>query len=248
MKNGLCKLALGPRPMRIAMTGKSPGDGDGLAHIDGLLSAAGTHTPSRRALIKTAGLAVALMPAGAALGILSLTPRQSEGPFYPLDLPLDSDADLVQVNGMSRLATGIIVHLAGKVVAASGNPIAGATIEIWQCDAFGAYKHPRDRGDVSEPEFQGFGMTTTSDRGEFRFRTIRPVSYPGRTPHIHAKIKAAGMRTLTTQLYVAGESRNAADFLYSRIPEDRRALVTAHYPDSPEESAAVIPRYTIVAG
>ncbi len=248
MKNGICKLGLGPQQMRIAMMGQSPVDGKCVEHVCELPSAAGAHSMSRRALVKAAGLAAALAPASAALGILSLTPRQSEGPFYPLALPLDFDADLVQVAGMSRPATGIAVHLTGQVVAASGNPIPGAAVEIWQCDAFGAYKHPRDRGDVSEPEFQGFGMTTTSKQGEFRFRTIRPVSYPGRAPHIHVKIKAAGMRTLTTQLYVAGEPRNAADFLYSRIPEARRALVTAHYPDSPEQSPAIIPRYTIVVG
>ena len=203
---------------------------------------------TRRRLVKAAGLAASLAPAGNAFAIFDLTPRQSEGPFYPVNIPLDSDADLVQVDGMSRPATGTVVHLTGKVVSSSSLPIAGAKVEIWQCDAFGAYKHPRDRGDVSEPEFQGYGFTHTSQLGEFRFRTIRPVSYPGRTPHIHAKVSGDGFRRLTTQFYIEGEQQNSADYLYNRIPEDRRNMLTARYPSSTEESDSVIPHYTVVVG
>ncbi len=202
---------------------------------------------TRRTWVKAAGLAL-LTPASAAIAVLKLTPRSSEGPFYPVDFPLDSDADLVQVEGMSRPATGIVVHLTGQVLDINGKPISDAKVEIWQCDAFGSYKHPRDRGDVSEPEFQGYGATSTSGRGEFRFRTIRPVRYTGRTPHIHAKITPPGSRTLTTQFFVEGEPGNATDFLYRRIPEDHRGLVTARYPTSREESNTVIPNYTVVVG
>jgi protocatechuate 3,4-dioxygenase beta subunit len=179
---------------------------------------------------------------------MKLTPGAAEGPFYPVDIPLDADADLVQVKGMSRPATGIVSHVTGKVVDANGRPIIGAKVEIWQCDAFGAYKHPRDRGDISEPEFQGYGFTRTTETGAYRFRTIRPTHYPGRTPHIHAKITAPGQPTLTTQFYVEGEAKNASDFLYRRVPEDRREMVTARFPASADESDSVIPEYTVVVG
>ncbi len=202
---------------------------------------------TRRTLIRAAGLA-ALVPAAGTLAAPRTTPRQTAGPFYPVEIPLDADADLVQVEGMSRLATGIIAHVAGQVVDTSGNPVPGTKVEIWQCDAFGAYKHPRDRGDVSEPEFQGYGFTRTSGQGEFRFRTIRPVSYPGRTPHIHARISAPGMSVLTTQFYLAGEGRNTSDFLYARVPEHLRAMVTARFPATAEESETVVPSYTVVVG
>ncbi len=202
---------------------------------------------TRRTWVKAAGFAL-LTPASAAVAMLKLTPRNSEGPFYPVEIPLDSDADLIQVEGMSRPATGIVVHLTGQVVDINGKPISGAKVEIWQCDAFGAYKHPRDRGDVSEPEFQGYGATSSLEKGEYRFRTIRPVRYTGRTPHIHAKITPPGSRTLTTQFFVEGEPGNETDFLYRRIPEDHRGLVTARYPASPEESNTVIPNYTVVVG
>lgn len=208
-----------------------------------------TEKPSiaRRTLVRAAGLA-ALAPSAGILAALRVTPRQTAGPFYPVEIPLDADADLVQVEGMSRPASGIIAHVTGRVVDTGGNPVSGAKVEIWQCDAFGAYKHPRDRGDISEPEFQGYGFTGTSEPGEFRFRTIRPVRYPGRTPHIHARISAPGMAVLTTQFYLEGEAQNASDFLYRRIPESLRGMVTARFPASREESGAVIPHYTVVVG
>ena len=202
---------------------------------------------TRRKWVKVAGLAL-LTPASTAMAVLKLTPRQSEGPFYPVEIPLDSDADLVQVEGMSRPATGIVAHLTGKVLDINGKPISGAKVEIWQCDAFGAYKHPGDRGDRSEPEFQGYGATNTLETGEFRFRTIRPMRYTGRTPHIHAKFTPPGSQTLTTQFFVEGEPGNATDFLYRRVPEHLRGLVTARYPASQEESNSVIPNYTVVVG
>ena len=202
---------------------------------------------TRRTLVRAAGLA-ALAPAAGALSALRTTPRQTSGPFYPVKIPLDADADLVQVEGMSRPATGIVAQVTGKVVDTGGNPVPGAKVEIWQCDAFGAYKHPRDRGDVSEPEFQGYGFTLTSGQGEYRFRTIRPVSYPGRTPHIHARISVPGMSVLTTQFYLEGEARNASDFLYRRVPEGLRGMVTARFPATEAESETVIPSYTVVVG
>ena len=198
--------------------------------------------PNRRTLLKVTAAGLLSCPRTGALAALKLTPAATEGPFYPVDIPLDADADLVQVEGMSRPATGVVTHVIGKVVDANGAPIAGARVEIWQCDAFGAYKHPRDRGDVSEAEFQGYGFTDTTDQGEYRFRTIRPVSYPGRTPHIHAKITAPGMPTLTTQFYVEGEEQNRRDFLYRRVPDDRKAMVTARFPVSEAETDSVIPR------
>ena len=85
-------------------------------------------------------------------------------------------------------------------------------MEIWQCDANGRYRHPRDRGDVEEdPNFQGFGHTVTDADGHYRFRTIRPVPYPGRTPHIHAAVIQEGARPFVTQIYVADEPLNLRD-------------------------------------
>lgn len=185
--------------------------------------------PSRRRFLTTsAGLVLAglALPAAA----LTPTPRQAAGPFYPVTKPEDDDSDLTRVKGAERPAKGRHTELTGRLLDADGRPVGGARIEIWQCDANGRYRHPRDSRDVAlDPGFQGFGHTETGSDGGYRFRTIRPEPYPGRTPHIHVAVFPGGERPFVTQLYVAGEPRNAEDFLYQRVPAERRHLVTAEF-------------------
>ena len=95
-------------------------------------------------------------------------------------------------------------------------------MEIWQCDAFGSYRHPRGAGERIDAGFQGFGSTRSDARGGYRFRTIRPVPYPGRTPHIHVKLRHPAFGEVTSQLFVAGDPGNASDFLYRSLGEDDR--------------------------
>jgi protocatechuate 3,4-dioxygenase beta subunit len=153
------------------------------------------------------------------------TPRQSEGPFYPVKLPADVDADLLELRGGARYAHGEPTWLDGTLVDLDGRPLAGGVVEIWQCDHAGRYHHPGD-GDRADPSFQGFGRTTVGADGRFRFRTLKPVPYSGRTPHIHVKAKLGARELLTTQLYVEGEPRNERDGLWRslRDPHDREAL------------------------
>jgi protocatechuate 3,4-dioxygenase, beta subunit len=188
---------------------------------------------SRRRVLHGAGAlaASAALPAGAAE--LIATPPQIEGPFYPLSLPLDSDNDLVLVEGRAERAVGTILHLAGRVLDADGRPVRGCRIEIWQCDAFGVYHHPRDRRAPADANFQGFGATTADDQGAWRFRTIEPVPYPGRTPHIHFRIAGPGFAPLTTQMYLAGHPLNERDGLYRRLG-DRARLVTVGLEPAPD--------------
>jgi protocatechuate 3,4-dioxygenase beta subunit len=163
-----------------------------------------------------------------AAGALAPTPRQSAGPFYPAERPLDDDADLVRVAGAAREARGTVTHLQGLVLDLDGRPVADALVEIWQCDAGGRYHHPLDRGPAPDPGFQGYGRTLSRGDGGYRFRTIRPVPYPGRTPHIHFAVTPPGGETLVTQMYVRGEALNARDVLFARIPSHlrERVLVT----------------------
>jgi protocatechuate 3,4-dioxygenase beta subunit len=187
----------------------------------------------RKFLRLAAGLAAAgAVPLAGAADLL--TPRQSAGPFYPTELPLDDDNDLVHVAGQPDPARGDFADLRGRLLDRNGRPIAGARIEIWQCDANGRYRHPGDPGRAEiDPGFQGIGHTDSDDAGRYRFLTIRPVPYPGRTPHIHAAVFLPGERPFTTQLYVAGEPGNADDFLYRRIAPELRGLVTAEFRPDP---------------
>lgn len=154
------------------------------------------------------------------------TPSQSEGPFYPVALPKDSDFDLLR-NGSQNYPKGQSAWVEGSVSDLAGKPVAGASVEIWQCDHDGHYHHPGDGG-KADPRFQGFGRVTAGTDGSYRFRTLRPVAYGGRTPHIHVKVKLGQRDLLTTQLYVAGDAGNAQDFLWRRLSEpDRNALTVS---------------------
>lgn len=184
-------------------------------------------SPTRRRFL--ASLAVLPLTPLAAADARLFTPSQMEGPFYPVDLPLDDDNDLTRVTGQARRAQGIITDLAGRVLDLNGQPIRQARVEIWQCDARGFYHHPRDRGGQADPGFQGFGQTTTDAQGQYRFRTLRPVSYPGRTPHIHARVLIPGEAAFTTQIYIAGEPGNARDFLFRQVPVAKRPLLLAQF-------------------
>lgn len=155
------------------------------------------------------------------------TPSQTEGPFYPVSLPKDSDFDLLR-NGGLDYRRGQAAWVEGTVADLQGKPVAGAQVEIWQCDEAGHYHHPGDGG-KADPSFQGFGRVAVGADGRYRFRTIRPVPYGGRTPHIHVKVKLGARELLTTQLYVEGDRHNERDFLWRRLDEQARALVTVPF-------------------
>jgi protocatechuate 3,4-dioxygenase beta subunit len=177
---------------------------------------------SRRLLLASAGASVLPLRSSLAAG-LAATPAQTEGPFYPTAFPADSDNDLVQVRGQAAHALGAVLHLQGRVLDASGRPLDGAMVEIWQCDAQGLYDHPRQPGlDRRDRAFQGYGKMLTDAQSAYRFRTLKPVAYPGRAPHIHLKVAAADGRQLTTQFYLAGERKNERDFVYRAAVRDTR--------------------------
>lgn len=155
------------------------------------------------------------------------TPAQTEGPFYPVELPADSDADLL-VQGSRRYAKGRSAVLEGTVTDTTGRALSGAAVEIWQCDQDGHYHHPGDGG-RADPDFQGFGRVLLGADGAYRFRTIRPAPYSGRTPHIHLKVRLGARELLTTQVYVQGDPGNERDFLWQRLRAEDRAALTVPF-------------------
>lgn len=207
---------------------------------------------SRRAVVSSTAAAAALFPLpGLGAGLMP-TPRQTAGPFYPEVKPLDSDADLVRVAGQAEPAAGTVTDVLGRVLDPEGKPVVDALVEIWQCDAFGHYHHPLDaarRGGGADPRFQGYGRTVSAGDGGYRFRTIRPVAYPGRTPHIHFAVTAQGF-ALTTQMYVAGEPLNETDFILSRIrdPDARARVIVPLEPAGGWETLGLIGVFDIVLG
>ncbi len=171
------------------------------------------------------------------------TPRASEGPFYPSSRMRfdDIDNDLVKISVQLEQAGGEIVRLKGRVLNRNNEPVESARIEIWQCDVNGRYLHRGDTGGNSRDNtFQGFGHDMTNAEGEFTFRTIKPVPYTSRTPHIHLKVLIAGKEQLTTQLYLPYHPGNDRDWLYQRIPQQQRELVTMHFKRSDQDPMAEV--------
>lgn len=200
------------------------------------------------------GLAAAgasILPASAARAASGLvaTPRQTAGPFYPTQFPPDVDNDLVVLRGSAARAQGVVTHVMGRVLGVDGKPIPNATVEIWQCDANGRYLHPADTGGPPRDRaFQGYGRSVSGADGAYRFRTIRPVAYPGRTPHIHFAVQAPGRREFVTQMYVAGEPLNERDGLYQSIrdPRQRAAVTVRLEPANGIEDGALTGQFEIV--
>ena len=182
---------------------------------------------------------------------LTRTPRQTEGPFYPDELPLDVDNDLVVINDAITPAVGEITHLTGRVLDVNGNPVKNALVEIWQVDSRGIYIHTdaprRTRRDVN---FQGFGRFETGSTGQYRFRTIKPVPYGGaRTAHIHFAINKNGHRLLTTQLYVKDNPDNAWDFIFRRSGRAAHDMLSAAFEPLPgSETGELTANFDIVIG
>ncbi len=162
---------------------------------------------------------------------LTRTFAQTEGPFFPDNLPLDTDNDLLIINDALDPSVGEVTWLSGRVLDTSGTPLRNVLVEIWQCDANGAYLHSGSgNADNRDANFQGYGRFVTGLEGSYGFRTIKPVPYPGRTPHIHFKLSRGGQHLLTTQCYINGHAQNDRDGIYQRIPDDgRRASVTVDF-------------------
>lgn len=190
-------------------------------------------------LMCTAGI---LLPSYAFADELLRTPRQTEGPFYPDKMPLDTDNDLLIINDNLTEAVGAVTYLSGKVMDAKGNPIRNAVVEIWQVDNLGNYLHSRggsgQEGSKRDGNFQGFGRCVTGSSGDYLFRTIKPVPYPGRTPHIHMTVKIKGQPKFTTQCYIQGEKGNDRDGVLSGI-RDAKARASVIVPFTPIKESKI---------
>ncbi len=213
-----------------------------------------SHPSNRRRFLKTTSAAAALnlfFVPGLFAEELTKTPAQTEGPFYPDHLPLDTDNDLLIINDEINPGVGEITHLSGKVLDANGDPVRGAVIEIWQCDAHGAYLHTRSgNAEKRDSNFQGFGRFLTNRAGEYYFRTIKPVPYPGRTPHIHVAVKIKGREKFTTQLYIQGHPGNDGDGVLRGVRDlkDRAALMTEFQKIPDSKIGELAAKFNVVLG
>jgi len=183
------------------------------------------------AAVAMAGAAFAggIAPAFGQKAGLAHTASDVLGPFYPITVPADQDFDLTVVAGKDGRAQGQLLYVSGRVVNTHGEPVADATIEIWQANAAGRYAHPGDDNTAPlDPHFQGYAKIRSGADGSYRFKTIRPGAYTNRTPHIHFDVKGGNTR-LITQMYFEGEPLNETDsLLMRRSPEAKKTLISRY--------------------
>jgi len=206
---------------------------------------------SRRQMLQHSAFAAAAFTTPGLFADLVQTPRMTEGPFYPDKLPLDTDNDLLIVNDAMTPAVGEVTHLTGRVLSATGEPIRNAFVEIWQCDNNGAYLHSgTTNADKRDSNFQGYGRFLTDSKGQYYFRTIKPVPYPGRTPHIHFGISSRGKRIFTTQMLVKGHPGNERDGLFRQIsdPKLRESILVDFQPIPDSQIGELNANFDIVLG
>ena len=169
--------------------------------------------PTRRSLLVTSALAAGgFLTRDAALAQAPLSPtpechdgdaatlRQTEGPFFKPSSP--ERAELIE-RGMA----GQPIELVGFVLTRGCKPVPNALVDLWQADA---------DGDYDNSGFRLRGHVRADAEGRYRFRTIVPGAYEGRTRHFHIKVAPPTGRLLTTQLYFPGEPKNAKDGLFRK--------------------------------
>jgi protocatechuate 3,4-dioxygenase beta subunit len=215
-----------------------------------LFASASAH--HRRTFLRQLALGTALFTVpGAFAEALTMTPKQTEGPFYPDRLPLDTDNDLLVMNNAITPAVGEITWLSGRILDAKGNPLRNAVVEIWQCDNNGAYIHSKTSNkDKQDKNFQGFGRFVTGSTGEYLFRTIKPVPYPGRAPHVHYKIKHGGKDLLITQCYIKGHPGNEKDGIWKNLkdPKQRENVTVDFTPLKGSKAGELTAKFDVVLG
>jgi len=208
---------------------------------------------SRRQVLgwSATGAAGLIMPLGA--WAAAKTAAMTEGPFYPraADMPLDQDNDLTTIVGQTGVAAGALLDFSGRVIDEKDLPIKNALVEIWQCNNFGRYHDSRDDSAAPrDPFFQGFGRVVTDAEGRYRFRTIKPVAYPGRVPHIHYKVKSRDFGELTSQIFLVGEPGNDRDGLLRAIRKEaeRKSVMMELKPAARDSGVKLVGSFDIVVG
>ncbi len=210
---------------------------------------------SRRRFLGTLAFGVtAFTVRGAFADELTRTPTTFEGPFFPKQLPLDTDNDLLIINDAITPAVGEITHLSGRILDGNGGPLRNAVIEIWQCDRDGTYLKQHQQGEEKfDTNFQGYGRFLTSSTGEYYFRTIKPVPYRGRpAAHIHARVWKGDRKLLTTECFVKGLPGNERDGQFrsirSRDPNGHATLCLDFAPIKESRIGELAARWDIVLG
>lgn len=169
------------------------------------------------------------------------------GPFWRAGSPLTPNGGSI----VRSPTPGVPLFFTGKVVDRVGRPVAGAEVDVWHASTVGLYENQ----DPTQAEWNLRGKFFTDDKGEFRYRSIKPAGYPvppdgpteqlllaqGRHPmrpaHLHSLIYKPGFKTQASQVYSEDDENLETDAQFGVT----QALI-GHYllhPDEPAPDADV---------
>jgi len=216
------------------------------------------HKLSRREFGQKVGMTATglLIMGSSSLVAGTVTPTQTEGPFYPDSDVGDNDLDLTLIKGRSEAAKGEPIYVFGQVLDTDGNPLANATVDVWQANDAGRYRHAEDPNPAPlDPNFQGWGIVKTDALGFYRYKTIRPGVYSldllggegFRARHIHYKVSHDEHTPVTTQLYFPGDPLIEQDLEIVKAPEEDRWMMMS-VEEKPHVSGTPIYRFDVVLG
>ena len=196
-----------------------------------------------RRMFAGAGLATAGLFVGSratAIAPMQATAESPMGPFYPIIRPTDADADLTRIAGKNGRAVGQVIEISGRVFDVKGNPLPGATLELWQANAAGRYDHPSDPATAKlDPNFQGYATIKADAKGEWRIVTIKPGGYDSpighRPPHIHFDLHSGKSRNIAQLYFPEDAAGNAKDLLYKALGTDAGTSVAARNTADPNK-------------
>ncbi|MGY8768294.1 MAG: dioxygenase family protein [Pirellulales bacterium] len=188
---------------------------------------------NRRAFITTGAVGGTLGMLASAADAGMPTPQETAGPFYPVMAQKDKDFDLTKIEGHKKSAKGQAVFIQGQILDTDGNPVEDATVDLWQANAAGKYRHPHDPNSAPiDEDFQGWAIVPSGKKGKFQFKTIIPGAYPAtktwmRPPHIHFKVSKRGYDEMVTQMYFPGHKLNEPDRLLNRKTAAEQKMMIA---------------------
>jgi protocatechuate 3,4-dioxygenase beta subunit len=142
---------------------------------------------------------VRMEPTPACADADDITPPQTAGPFFKPRSPARKSLIEPGIRGSK-------IVLEGNVRSTHCKPVQGALVDIWQADENGAYDNAG---------YRLRGHQFADGAGRYRFETVVPGLYPGRTRHFHVRVQAPNRPALTTQLYFPGEPENTRDFIFN---------------------------------